>query len=1150
MEFINYRIYSDYSLGLSANKVSDVVNHASDCGSAEDEIYAAALCDKYNLFASLEFSIAALKKGMQPMIGNVLRISIDGLIVAQEEHADCMIIAKNQQGLKNLIKCSSLSFMNQTEESNKPYITFKQLIEHKEGLICFFGGPNSWSEKLILNNKLAKNEELLLKFSKSFGNNLYIEISRNNLQHENVMEEELLRLALKHNIPIVGTSEGCFPSKKHSNAHDALICIVQGRYIAEENRPKSNTFSYLKKNKELCELFSDLPEAIENTKNIAKRCSAYMSEQSPLLPGYSDLKPGNTLSQELEEQATNGLKEHLSKITYKIDKQKYFDRLGYELEVINQMNYPGYFLIVSDFIRWSKENGIPVGPGRGSGAGSVVAWSLQITDLDPIRYNLIFERFLNPERVSMPDFDIDFCQDRRDEVINYVKQKYGEDRVAQIITFGKLQPRAVLRDVGRVLQIPYGLVDSICKMVPNNPAHPVTLSEAIALDRGLRNMAKEDPQIDKLLNIGLQLEGVNRHVSTHAAGIVIADRPLTELVPVYQDQNTTMPAVQYTMKYAEAAGLVKFDFLGLKTLTVISWCCKEILKSNPGFVLPSLEFDNEDTYTLLASGKTTGVFQFEGAGMKEAIKKLKPDRFVDIYALGSLYRPGPMDNIPKFVNRKHGLEAPEYLHPILENILRETYGIIVYQEQVMQIAQSMAGFTFGGADLLRRAMGKKIKAEMEALRSRFVDGCVQNKVERKMADEIFELVNKFASYGFNKSHAAAYAVLSYQTAYLKANHTIEFLVASINLEIGDTDKINLFIQEARDFKIPLILPDINISKSYFSIEDGSIVYGLAALKSVGHKLVEDLLHERKRDGKFTDIYDLATRCAPFLSKRALESFIKAGALNSIVENARECFENLDLILQEANFKAQQQASKQQSLFGESQGEEEARLITLNTYTDWGLTEKLNLEFEAIGFYLSNHPISKYRTRLDNLHVAFSQNVELYATKKGYKVMVAGVITSKKIRSSKRGKFAFMQISDEYGLLDVSIFDEQLIYNHNDQLFVGNALLFALDVKAEDAGTRVVITKIMDIDTGTSKINSMFVAQISSEAQYNTLKKYCIQESSEPSNAANVNSLIPLEVELQLEGGTVHIGGLKLMLSHDTASELKLKEGIAISEIAG
>lgn len=1145
MEFVNYRIHSDYSLGFSSNKISNIVEHATKYPSSKASFPAAVLCDKYNLFASLEFSIAALKKGLHPIIGTILRLKIPDLEVSQSDEADIMLIAKNEDGLKNLIKCSSISFTNQDQINDKPFIFLNQLIEHNNGLICFAGGPHSWIEKLLLNNRFQKAEEILLEFNKIFDHNLYIEISRNDLMHEKKIEPKLLELALKHNIPIIGTAEGCFNDAKNSDAQDALICIVQGRYIEEDNRPKCNPKSYLKAPSKLCKLFSDLPEAVENSINISKRCSAYLSQQNPLLPGYDNLKPGNTLKQELEEQVTEGLKRRLGNLHYEIEEKKYFDRLKYELDTINQMNYPGYFLIVSDFIRWSKENGIPVGPGRGSGVGSVVAWSLEITDVDPLRYNLIFERFLNPERVSMPDFDIDFCQDRRDEVINYVKQKYGEDRVAQIITFGKLQPRAVLRDVGRVLQISYRLVDSICKMVPNNPAHPVTLEEAIALDRNLKNMAKEDKTIDKLLKIGLQLEGANRHVSTHAAGVVIADRPLTDLVPIYSDKNTQMPAVQYTMKYAEAAGLIKFDFLGLKTLTVISWCCKQIRKREPSFVLPTSEFEDEKTYKLLATGRTTGVFQFEGAGMKEAIKKLQPDRFEDLFALGSLYRPGPMDNIPKFVNRKHGLEEPEYLHPILEDILKETHGIIVYQEQVMQIAQAIAGFTLGGADLLRRAMGKKIKSEMEALRSRFVDGCIANNVDGKLAEEIFELVNKFASYGFNKSHAVAYAVLSYQTGYLKANYTIEFLVSSLNLEIHDTDKINLFIQEVRDFKIPIVLPDINISDSLFIINDSrEIVYGLSAIKNVGNKIVEGIINERISCGIFKDIYDLAIRCNKFITKRVLENLIKAGALNSIISNQKECFENIDIILREAIFKAEAKASKQASLFADE--EEDSTLVNLKPFRNWTATEKLRMEFEALGFYLSSHPIAKYRTKLHNLDVVFSQDVESYASKIGRQVMVAGVVISKKIRSAKHGKFAFLQISDEYGLLDVSIFDEKLIYEHEKQLVVGSPLLFALEVKTEDTGTRIVITKIMELESSVAKIKSIFVANISCVEEYEKIKSFCAQHASYESNSSI--RMIPLEIKIKLEGGSVHIGDLNLSITHDNVIALEEYTKIKLKEI--
>ncbi|MGI9387231.1 MAG: DNA polymerase III subunit alpha, partial [Methyloligellaceae bacterium] len=597
----------------------------------------------------------------------------------------------------------------------------------------------------------------------------------------------------------------------------------------------------------------------------------------------------------------------------------YWERLETELKIITDMKYPGYFLIVADFIQWAKRAEIPVGPGRGSGAGSVVAWALTITDLDPIRFGLLFERFLNPERVSMPDFDIDFCQDKRDEVIRYVQEKYGQDRVAPIITFGKLQARAVLRDVGRVLQMPYGQVDRLCKLVPNNPANPVMLHEAIASEPKLQEARDAEPVVARLLDIGQKLEGLYRHASTHAAGIVIGDRPLIDLVPLYRDPRSELAATQFNMKWVEAAGLVKFDFLGLKTLTVIEKT-KELIEQTGHSINPArLQLDDTRTYELLSAAQTVGVFQLESSGMRDALRKLKPDRFEDIIAMVALYRPGPMANIETYINRKHEREDPDYLHPLIQPILEETYGVIIYQEQVMQIAQVLSGYSLGEADLLRRAMGKKIKKEMDQQKSRFVGGAVDNGVDRGRAEYIFELVARFAGYGFNKSHAAAYALLAYQTAYLKANHPVEFLAASMTLDMGNTDKLGIFVQEARHCAIDILPPSIIHSHSEFSSDGKSIRYALAALKNMGRHAADCIVAERVENGPYTSLGDFAQRVdASALNKRCLETLAAAGAFDALHRNRAALFASPDRLLQAANLNSD---DSQEDLFS---GDQEAR----------------------------------------------------------------------------------------------------------------------------------------------------------------------------------------------------------------------------------
>ncbi|MBM3580232.1 MAG: DNA polymerase III subunit alpha, partial [Alphaproteobacteria bacterium] len=677
--------------------------------------------------------------------------------------------------------------------------------------------------KLLLNNQEKRADQLAQELAKVFPQNFYIEISRHNNATEKTLEKKFIDLAYKHQLPLVATNDTYFLTKDVGEAQDILSCINEGKTLNDKDRPRNSPEQYFKNQSEMEALFSDIPEAIENTINIAKRCHIMGFERPPTLPKFS----GNE-EEELKKQATEGLEIRLvSKFELEetpAEKQKeitdqYFARLDFEISTIIKMNFAGYFLIVSDFIKWAKNHKIPVGPGRGSGAGSVAAWALQITDLDPIRFGLLFERFLNPERVSMPDFDVDFCQARRDEVINYVQQKYGRDYVAQIITFGKLQARAVLKDVGRVLQMPYAQVDRICKLIPFNAIEAVTLKKAIEMDKELQQAIKDDPQVSHLVDIGLKLEGLNRHASIHAAGIVIGDKPLNEICCLYNDEGSTMPAVGYSMKYAEAAGLVKFDFLGLKTLTVISEAVKLVEKTRGIKIdINNIRLDDQETFAMLAKGDSIGVFQIESSGMRSVLRQMKADKIEDIIALISLYRPGPMDNIPTYIRRKHGEEKVTYPHPLLESTLKETYGVIVYQEQVMEIARVLAGYSLGGADLLRRAMGKKIKEEMDQQRAVFVAGAVGKGIKEKQAGEIFDLVDKFAGYGFNKSHAAAYALISYQTAYLKAHYLPEFLTASINLEIDNTDKINVFLQVAKSHGIPVLPPSLNSSDAYFSVE--------------------------------------------------------------------------------------------------------------------------------------------------------------------------------------------------------------------------------------------------------------------------------------------------------------------------------------------
>jgi DNA polymerase-3 subunit alpha len=809
--------------------VADLVSLAK-----KNKMPAVAICDSGNLFGALEFSSACKKSSIQPIIACELLIDIEETKTNNRSHLDSInslkkivLIAKTEAGYLNLMALVSDSF---TEKSNNlpEHINFSRLKEKSSGLIVLSGGIEGFLSALLIANQDKRAEEIALKFSQLFRDDFYIEISRHQNPDESKIEKKLIDLAYKTSIGLVATNDNYFADPEMFEAQDILSCIGTGRYFTETNRKKLTPEHYFKSSDEMEKLFADLPEAIENTVNIAKKCHIMAYERTPTLPKFStsdNLSEAQQLSIEAKKGLDDRLKTKFDLEEITTEKQaeiikEYNERLDYELKIINQMNFSGYFLIVSDFIVWSKKNQIPVGPGRGSGAGSIVAWSLQITDLDPIRFGLLFERFLNPERVSMPDFDIDFCQARRDEVISYVQQKYGKEMVAQIITFGKLQAKAVLKDVGRVLQMPYNQVDRICKLIPFNAIEAVTLQKAIDMDKDLQSAIEQDHQIKKLVDIGLKLEGLNRHASTHAAGVVIGDKPLKEICALYlDDKSGSMPAVGYSMKYAEAAGLVKFDFLGLKTLTVISETVKLVNQiRGTELDINKIKLDDKLTFEMLSDGDSIGVFQIESSGMRSMLRQMQADKLEDIIALISLYRPGPMENIPTYIRRKLGQEEIAYPHPLLEPTLKETYGVIVYQEQVMEIARVLAGYSLGSADILRRAMGKKIKAEMDLQREIFVSGAIKNGVNASQAGEIFDLVDKFAGYGFNKSHAAAYALISYQTAYLKANFPVEFLTASINLEIDNSDKINIFLQVAKDHGIKILQPDINKSEALFGVE--------------------------------------------------------------------------------------------------------------------------------------------------------------------------------------------------------------------------------------------------------------------------------------------------------------------------------------------
>ena len=1104
--FIHLRTHTAYSLLEGALPVKGIAKLAK-----KDAQPALAITDRNNLFGALEFAETLAGEGIQPIIGATLLL---GTEAAEEPGVprrlgngtpptllgSIALMAKDEEGYGNLLHLTSAAFLDHGEAA-ATHVTLEELARWHAGLIALTGGPEGPIDGLLRAGNDTAARDLLESLHGVFGNRLYIELQRHGTEAESQTEPALLQLAYDLGLPLVATNQCFFPAREDFEAHDALICIAEGRYIPEDDRRKLTPEHYFKSRAEMMALFADLPEALANTIEIARRCAYRPRMRAPILPAFTQGKAttkdelAEEEAVELRRQAEEGLTERLriGGTAEGFTEDDYRKRLDFELNVIAKMKYAGYFLIVSDFIKWAKTHGIPVGPGRGSGAGSVAAWSLSITDLDPLRFGLLFERFLNPERVSMPDFDIDFCQDRRDEVIRYVQQKYGASRVAQIITFGKLQARAVLRDVGRVLQMPYGQVDKLCKLVPNNPANPVSLPDAIAGEPKLQEARDNDPVVKKLLEIGIKLEGLYRHASTHAAGVVIGDRNLVELVPLYRDPRSTLPVTQFNMKWVEPAGLVKFDFLGLKTLTVIQKALAFLRQRGVDIDLQTLGLEDKATYELLSRGDTVGVFQLESTGMRESLRRLKPDRFGDIIAMVSLYRPGPMDNIPTYINRKYGIEEVDYLHPLIKSVLEETYGVIIYQEQVMQIAQRLSGYSLGEADLLRRAMGKKIKAEMDKQRERFVAGALKNAVPKPQADYIFDLVAKFAGYGFNKSHAAAYALLAYQTAYLKANYPVEFLAATMTYDMGNTDKLYMFAQEARRYTIKVLPPSINASGSEFLPEDGAIRYSMAALKNIGRGAVEEIAAEREGRGPFRAIGDFAERVNPkAINKRALETLTSAGVFDSLEPNRARIYANIEQMLSFAGRLANDRATGQNDLFGGGGGAAvmPAASLHLRDVPSWDLMETLSHELDAIGFYLSGHPLDDYADALTRLSVTRWAELEAKLQNQvSAEARIAATVTYKQERKSKSGnRFAFAGFSDPTGQFEAVIFSDTLALA-GDTLEPGKAVLLNVEseVDGENVKTRVRSVVALDQALGRTRSGLCIVADGSRLAPNDLLK---------------------------------------------------------------
>ena len=1056
-KFNNIKIHTQYSICEGAIKIDDLADYCK-----RNKIQSMGLADSYNLCGALEFSEKLSKVGTHPIIGTQINLKVNNII------GKITLYAKSEKGYKNLTKLSSLSYLN-IKEVEEPNCEIQDIIANNSDLILLTGSYRDFFGKIFQANKLKDFENTIISFKEHFKDRIYFEIQRHNENDEVNFENYLLKSSKFLNIPIIATQEVFYLDQSMYEAHDALTCIGEKNFIEDNNRFKFSNEHYLKKHEELLDLYSDIPEALENNFNFHLRFSFKPKKSKPILPSIANSRQ-NSPEDELLIQAKDGLLNRLNNFVFKKNnslkkteiKKIYEDRLNHEIDIINSMDYASYFLIVSDYIKWAKKNSIPVGPGRGSGAGSLVAYSLDITDLDPIEFDLIFERFLNPDRISMPDFDIDFCEEKRDQVFEYLNKKY-KGGVAHIITFGKLKARMVLRDVGRVLGLTYGHVDRICKMVPFDPSRPLTLQESIDREPRFKEEIKNNPKVKKLVELSLKIEGLNRNMATHAAGVVIAGEKLSEQFPLYKDHNSNLilPSTQFDMYSSENAGLVKFDLLGLKTLTVIDKTLKRLRIKDIHVDITKINQNDEKVFSLLSTGETTGLFQLESAGMREAIKQMKPNRFDDIIALVALYRPGPMSNIPIYNDCKNGKRDPDYIHPTLKEILKPTYGIIIYQEQVMQIAQILAGFTAGEADILRRAMGKKKKAELDRQKERFINGAIKNGITKDVANFVFTKIEPFAQYGFNKSHAAAYALIAYQTAYLKTYFKEDFIAATMSTELTNTSKLREFVEELKRLKVEIIRPSINKCFDEFKAIEGKIYYGLGAIKNVGNEAISNIIQEREKNGKFESFRDFVSRVnSKDVNKLQLEGLTKAGVFDEFEKDRNKIFTSIPTIIQKIKNINDEKNNNQTNLF------EKADILS-NDFEflpskAWTQKELLAEEFKSLGFYISDHPLNEYQDIFHQLNI-ISYN-EFYNNDMS-EGLIAGTIMSIQEKKSVKGTpYAIVRFSDKKGEFELFLFSEILVSNR-DKLKESESFVITLQkdkVTGEETKKRVNVRKILSL----------------------------------------------------------------------------------------
>jgi DNA polymerase-3 subunit alpha len=1026
-DFVHLHCHSEYSLLDGAIRIKDLCSRAKDFG-----MPAVALTDHGNMHGALVFRQKAKDTGIKPIIGCEVYVAPGARDDKSANSArtaayHLVLLAQNQTGYKNLIKLTTAGYLEGFHY--KPRVDKELLRAHGEGLIalsaCLAGEVN----RMLLSQGLDAGIRAAREYAEIFPDRYYLELQDNGLEEQYRANDLLLEVAKETGLPLVATNDCHYLTREDSEAHDILLCIGTQRTVLDKDRMRMGTDGlYFKSMEEMEKAFSHCPEALSNTVRIAEQCDVEIDLGHHYFPVY-DLPEGVSIVEEFERLAREGLEKRLGALNYKVDEQAYRERLEYELGVIKEMGFPAYFLIVQDFINWAKDKGIPVGPGRGSAAGSLVAWSLKITNLDPIPYDLLFERFLNIERVSMPDIDVDFCERRRLEVVGYVAEKYGRDHVAQITTFGTMKAKAAVRDVGRALGMSFAETDRIAKLIPEEMK--MTIDKALEKEPELVAMCTGNPQVEKLIDVSRRLEGLARHVSTHAAGIVISEKPMLDYLPLYKGKEGEI-VTQFDGKFVEKVGLIKFDFLGLRTMTVIEDAL-DIIRGN-GKTPPDLDnlgLDDAETYEIFSQGDTDGIFQVESSGMRKYLRMLRPSCFEDIIAMLALYRPGPLGSgmVDEFIKRKHGQIPVTYPHPSLEETLGPTYGVIVYQEQVMSCARIIANYTLGGADLLRRAMGKKKPEEMAKQRQKFMEGARENKIAEATAAEIFDLMEKFAEYGFNKSHSAAYALISYYTAYLKAHFPHEFMAALISSELANTDKVFTYINACRDMSIKVVPPDVNVSEARFSVKGDKVFFGLAGVKGVGEEAVGDIVAERNDNGPFRDIFELCERVnLRKINRRTLESLIKAGALDSLGPTRAGLMAALDRAValgqKKAKEKAQGMISMLDMLGGSKNGagaqaDEPARPAE-EAVPEWPDEEKLKLEKEALGFFLSSHPLLRYRQEMRRMGLASLQ--DLKELPGGSPVKVAGILTSLREFINKKGdKMAFLQIEDLTGTGDITLF---------------------------------------------------------------------------------------------------------------------------------